>query len=110
MHSSSTRHSLPKLALPAIWAALLAGLSPVQAAQTATPPSEPAVQLPPVEVTASQQKKPQSIFETNPLFLHTFADLRSGPMIEAILWRHHYLEDHPQEQAVIVTTGRGNRI
>ena len=31
-------------------------------------------------------------------------------MIEAILWRHRYLEKHPQEQAVIVTTGRGNRI
>ncbi len=31
-------------------------------------------------------------------------------MIEAILWRHRYPENHPQEQAVIVTTGRGNRI
>ena len=31
-------------------------------------------------------------------------------MIEAILWRHRFLEGHPNEQAVIVTTERGGRI
>ncbi len=73
----------------------------------ATP--EPAVQLPAVEVTASRDQGAQ-IFGGNPLFDHAFADLRSGTLIEAILWRHHYLENHPHDEAVIVTTSVGNKI
>jgi hypothetical protein len=76
-------------------------------AQTVNPAPAPAVQLPTYEVTESKNRKLEA---PNPLFDHPFADLRSGPMIEAILWRHHYLEDHPREEAVILTTHDGGKI
>ena len=67
------------------------------------------VELPSVTVTAKQEKQ-NPIFGGNPLFDHTFADLAGGPLIEAIFWRHHFLTHYPQEDAVILTTVRGNRL
>ncbi len=63
----------------------------------------------PVEVTA-QQPRTHSILGGNPLFDHNFADLAGGPLIAAIFWRHRYLTDHPQEDAVILTVVRGTQL
>jgi hypothetical protein len=96
----------PRLAPGEILAALLLAALPARAAPAAAEGPMPAFQLPTVEVIESANRKPDL---SNPLFDHTFADLRSGPLIEAILWRHRYLEDHPREEAVIVTTHQGER-
>lgn len=74
----------------------------------ANPAPQPAVQLPAVEVTATKDKTEHKTY--NSYHEGTFARLRSGPMVEAILWRHHYLASHPQEEAIILTTHEGNRI
>ncbi len=95
------------LALLPVWPVRAA---PSAETQTVSTDANPAVQLPQIVVTASREKKTTPLFTTNPLFDHPFADLRSGPMIEAIFWRHKYLKDNPAEQAIIVTTHRGSRI
>ncbi len=78
-------------------------------AQVLAPPAESAVQLPPVTVTARKEKE-NPIFGGNSLFDSTFANLAGGPLIEAILWRHRFLANHPGEDAVILTTVRGHRL
>ena len=83
------------------WVLLVSG---ALAAPAVTPP----VQLPAVQVTATKDKTEHKTY--NSYHEGTFARLRSGPMIEAILWRHHYLTGHPKEEAIILTTHEGNRI
>ena len=90
-----------------ILAALAFAAAAVKPAPAADSVSGPTVQLPPYEVIEAKDPKRDL---PNPLFDHVFADLRSGPMIEAILWRHRYLEDHPREEAVILTTHNGGVI
>jgi hypothetical protein len=95
-----------------LWALCLIAPALVAAAQE-PPAATPPVQLPPVEVTGSRilPHDINSTFEKmNHLFDGPFPSLRSGPMIEAILWRHRFLDKHPGEQALIVTTERGGRI
>jgi hypothetical protein len=109
MVSPSPRSSPPPFTIPAIIVTLLIGISSGHAAQTANPGANPAVQLPSVTVTA-QKEKANPIFGGNPLFDHTFADLAGGPLIEAIFWRHRYLTNHPQEDAVILKNVRARRL
>ncbi len=109
MLSPSPRSSLPPFAIQTIAVILLIGIPSVQAAQTANPGATPAVQLPSVTVTA-QKDKGNPIFGGNSLFDGPFADLAGGPLIEAIFWRHRYLTNHPQEDAVILTSVRGRRL
>ncbi|HEX3729406.1 MAG TPA: hypothetical protein VHV47_06350, partial [Opitutaceae bacterium] len=68
--------------------------------------------LPPYQVTVPQGTNGFLIAwdKLNHAFDGPFPELRSGPMVEAILWRHRYLADHPNEKAVIVTTSAGARI
>ena len=93
----------------ALWPTLLtlAAAAAVHGAPTANPAPAAPVQLPTYEVNETKNRR---LNPGNPLFDHAFADLRSGAMIEAILWRHHYLEDHAQEEAVIFTTHSGDRV
>jgi hypothetical protein len=85
-------------------------------AQNAAPPApEPGdtVHLPSYEVIG---EKPEisglhQSFETlNHAFDGPFPELRSGPLIEAILWRYRYLKEHPGNEALILTTQDGPRI
>jgi hypothetical protein len=63
-----------------------------------------------IELNAPGIQQEPVVESANPLFAHAFADLRGGPMIEAILWRHQYLKTHPGEEAVILTTTLRSRI
>lgn len=82
-------------------------------AQTAPPLPGQTIQLPPYEVIG---EKPEwgtlrQSFETlNHAFDGPFPELRSGPLIEAILWRHRYLAEHPSDDAIILTAQDGQRI
>jgi hypothetical protein len=91
--------------LAPLWSLLV---STAAGAPLANPSPQPAVQLPSVEVTAAKDKTERKTY--NSYHEGSFARLRSGPMIEAILWRHHYLSGHPKEEAIILTTHEGNRI
>jgi hypothetical protein len=71
------------------------------------------IKLPPFDVTEPKEHLPSinGTFEKlNHVFDGTFPSLRSGPLIEAILWRHRYLKEHPREDAIIVTTQQGTRV
>ncbi len=71
------------------------------------PQSSQPVKLSPFVVT---DKKPKAgIEKLVHLFDGEFPSLRSGPMVEAILWRHRYLTDHPAENAVIITDQDGEK-
>jgi hypothetical protein len=92
---------------------VLAGLPAVLLAQTSQPKADEPVQLPPFNVTAPSApllKFQQAYEKLNHRFDGPFPGLRSGPMIEAILWRHKYLKDHPGEDAIIVTTQTGTHL
>lgn len=103
----------PQIALLAVLPTLTIFVSSMRGAQTVNPAPAPPVQLPPYLVTGSTDL-PHDINGTfeklNHLFDGPFPSLRSGALIEAILWRHRYLEAHPDEQAVIITTNNGERI
>lgn len=80
--------------------------------QTIEPAGDP-VKLPPYEVIDSRLESAQihpGYEKINHLFDGPFPQLRSGPLIEAILWRHRYLVAHPDEGAVIITGQDGERI
>jgi hypothetical protein len=90
---------------------LALGLAPL--ALSAQPKPDETVKLPPYNVVEPpvQESKFHALFEgLNHRFDGPFPELRSGPMVEAILWRHRFLEEHPNEDAIIVTTGDGGRI
>lgn len=93
------------LLLAPAWLALAAAATDVP---LANPAPAPAVQVPAVEVTAPKGAAAHRVFDS--FHEGAFARLRSGPMIEAILWRHHYLAGQPKEEAIILTTHEGNRI
>jgi hypothetical protein len=89
-------------------------VAPPPPAVAAPPPAAgDTIQLPPYEVIG---EKPQwgafhQSFETlNHAFDGPFPELRSGPLIEAILWRHRYLITHPSDDAIILTILDGQRI
>ncbi|HVW21429.1 MAG TPA: hypothetical protein VHC86_09450 [Opitutaceae bacterium] len=92
-------------------AALAAALVPL--ALGAQPKPDEPVRLPPYNVISAPSKETRfhAFFEgLNHKFDGPFPELRSGPMVEAILWRHRFLEEHPKEDAVIVTTADGGRV
>jgi hypothetical protein len=98
-----------------VFAARSAALAQDAAPAPASPPPAPSdtIQLPPYEVIG---EKPEwgtfhQSFETlNHAFDGPFPELRSGPLIEAILWRHRYLATHPSDDAIILTIMDGQRI
>jgi len=98
------------------WALLPACLvvaSPLCGEPVVNPSPAPPVQLPPYDVSAPRELGPNidsGIEKLNHLFDGPFPSLRSGALIEAILWRHRYLGEHPEEKAVIITTEKGERI
>jgi hypothetical protein len=93
-------------------ALILASVSMAQTAATPLPASGGTIQMAPYEVI--DQKPDTGCHQTYETLNHAFDDpfpeLRSGPLIEAILWRHRYLADHPGEDAIIITTQDGQRI
>src|SRR5665213_160769 len=110
MRSQTLRFTL--LAILPAWLAIASpasgqGTDNPSPSSSTTSSSPPVIKLPPFDVTA-QKEQPPSIKQTFEKFNHVFdgpfPSLRSGPLIEAILWRHHYLTEHPTEEAVIVTT------
>jgi hypothetical protein len=86
---------------------------PANEAETSTSSSQSVIKLPPFEVTAPRDQTPslkQTYEKANHAFDGPFPSLRSGSLIEAILWRHRYLTEHTDEEAVIVTTQKGEKI
>src|SRR5665213_1750110 len=88
----------------------LAVASPSFGQNAAPSPPSPAagatIQLPPYEVIGEKPEwgAMRQSFETlNHAFDGPFPELRSGPLIEAILWRHRYLAEHPSDDAIILT-------
>jgi hypothetical protein len=99
------------LALAAPSAALAQNAAPAPA--STAPAAGDTIQLPPYEVVGQKQdwSPMHQSFETlNHAFDGPFPELRSGPLIEAILWRHRYLITHPTEDAIILTIQDGQRI
>jgi len=75
--------------------------------------NEKPVEMPPVIVTVTREKvSPVVKFFRNldNLFQGPFLNLRSGPLPEAIVWRYHFLQTHPQETAIILVEQRGPRV
>jgi hypothetical protein len=77
-----------------------------------TPPSGEVLKMEPYEVVSP--RLPSGFHEVLQSMDHAldgpFPEIRSGPLVEAILWRHRYLAEHTADKAVIVTTGDGSRI
>jgi hypothetical protein len=88
-------------------------LTPPMLAPAATSSAPAVIKLPTFKVIAPRDQ-PSALKETfekvNHAFDGPFPSLRSGQLIEAILWRHQYLNDHPHETAFIATTQRGGKI
>jgi len=81
--------------------------------ERATPVNEKPVEMPPVIVTVTREKvSPVVKFfrDLDNLFQGPFLNVRSGPLIEAIVWRYHFLQTHPQETAVILVDQQGPRV
>ena len=61
-----------------------------------------------------EPKAPQTFHEKMQALDHVFdgpfPELRSGPLIEAILWRHKYMIEHPADRALILTTETGTQV
>lgn len=74
-----------------------------------TPPPSETIHMEPYEVVEPKVSVTieQKLQDMDHRFDGPFAELRSGPMIEAILWRHRYLSEHPSDKAIILTTGTG---
>lgn len=96
------RRLWPSLVLPA--AAFGQGGVPAPVGQT--------IQMAPYEVVEPRPPAGlgEKLQEMDHSFDGPFPQLRSGPLIEAILWRHRYLSEHPSDRAVILTTQEGAQI
>ena len=80
---------------------------------TMQPANETPIQMPAFTVTVSHYRGgPVYRLEQflDRLMPSPFLNLRSGALIEAIVWRHRYLKEHPGEQAVIFTDERDGRV
>ena len=56
-------------------------------------------------VTTTREKRPpmiQLFHDLGEWMRGPFLELRGGPLIEAIVWRHNYLKIHPTEEAIIL--------
>ncbi len=83
--------------------AALAALALVRLLPAATRAADRAVELPAYEVTAPQYSSGYSEFveKLNRIFDAPWVDARGSPLIQAIVWRHGYLSEHPSDEAVI---------
>jgi len=61
------------------------------------------VNLPAYEVTAPRFSSPFAAFidKLNTMFDEPWIDARGSPLIQAIIWRHGYLVEHPSDEALI---------
>ncbi len=86
---------LPRAALAAL---ALAPLLPAALRAADSP-----VELPAYEVTAPKYSSGYAEFteKLNRLFDAPWIDARGSPLIQAIVWRHGYLSEHPSDDAVI---------
>ncbi len=75
-------------------------------------PADGVVHLAPYEMI--EPKAPETLHQKLQALDHVFdgpfPELRSGPLIEAILWRHKYLAEHPGDHALILTTQTGIQV
>ena len=91
-----------KTSLPLPCAALAAlALAPLLPA--AVRAADSPVELPAYEVTAPKYPSGYSEFteKLNRIFDAPWVDARGSPLIQAIVWRHGYLSEHPSDDAIV---------
>src|SRR5471030_2216524 len=94
-----TRLPLPRAALAALLLAPVLLLASARA-------DDNSVHLPAYEVTAPRYSSGFSEFiqKLDTLFDAPWVDARGSPLIQAIVWRHGFLSEHPSDEAVIYVT------